>query len=316
MNKDQPDLAESYRLETEFSPNHVRHTKHARGSSERSERVEDWSQGEVLGYGAFGVVHKELESKTGRCRAVRMIDKRRLPAQFDYSRELLVIAILAKHKSLFVKFLGWFEDRNTLYITMEYLEKGDLGRYIGKPLEQEAVQKITKQVLEGLDVMHRKGIAHRDLKPENIFVVSMSPVWIKLGDFGISKRIRAQDATSFHTQVSTRVYAAPEVLGVDSNSETSTYTIAVDIWSLGCVIYELLVGARLFPTESGIFYYFFGKWSFPADELKRLSPPISDAGISLIKSMISLEPGDRPTVLSSLGHTWISSLESDSDGDI
>ncbi|CUS11459.1 unnamed protein product, partial [Tuber aestivum] len=94
--------------------------------------------------------------------------------------------------------------------------------------------------------MHQEGIAHRDLKPENIFVVSMSPVWVKLGDFGISKWIPAEATTTFHTQVSTPVYSAPEVLGLDSHSEASDYTNSVDIWSLGCVIYELLVGERLF----------------------------------------------------------------------
>ncbi|CUS11452.1 unnamed protein product, partial [Tuber aestivum] len=122
---------------------------------------------------------------------------------------------------------------------MEYLEEGDLTRHIGTPLPQEIVNDISKQILEGLEIMHQQGIAHRDLKPANIFVVSMSPVWVKLGDFGISKRILAQDTTSFHTRVSTPMYSAPEVLGLDSNSETSDYTNSVDIWSLGCVIYEL-----------------------------------------------------------------------------
>ncbi|CUS12983.1 unnamed protein product, partial [Tuber aestivum] len=70
------------------------------------------------------------------------------------------------HPSLFVEFLGWFEDPNTLYIAMEYLEMGDLRRYMGKPLPQKTVQEIAKQLLTGLDVMHQKGIAHRDIKPE------------------------------------------------------------------------------------------------------------------------------------------------------
>ena len=73
----------------------------------------------------------------------------------------------------------------------------------------------------------------------------MSPVRVKLGDFGISKRILPQDTTTFHTQVSTQIYGAPEVLGSDSNSETSVYTNSVEIWSLGCVIYELLVGTLI-----------------------------------------------------------------------
>ena len=76
----------------------------------------------------------------------------------------------------------------------------------------------------------------------------MSPVRVKQRDFGISKRIRPEAATEFVTQVSTQAYGAPEVLGIDPESETSVYTNSVDIWSLGCVIYELLVGEHLFPT--------------------------------------------------------------------
>ncbi|PUU79618.1 kinase-like domain-containing protein [Tuber borchii] len=181
------------------------------------------------------------------------------------------MAILAKRPSLFVEFLGWLEEPETLYIAMEYLERGDLTKHIGTPLPQETVKNISQQVLEGLKVMHDQGIAHRDLKPANIFVVSMSPVWVKLGDFGVSKRIEAQATTTLHTQVSTRVYGAPEVLGLDSNSETSGYTNSVDIWSLGCVICELLAGTKLFASEGQVSRYFFGKWPFPQDKLKALS---------------------------------------------
>ena len=64
-----------------------------------------------------------------------------------------------------MEFLGWFEDPETLYIAMEYLEEGDLTKHIGTPLPQETVRNISKQILEGLQVMHQQGIAHRDLKP-------------------------------------------------------------------------------------------------------------------------------------------------------
>jgi len=64
-----------------------------------------------------------------------------------------------------VKFLGWFEEPETLYIAMEYLPEGDLTKHLGSPPQQETVQAISKQILEGLKVMHKKGIAHRDLKP-------------------------------------------------------------------------------------------------------------------------------------------------------
>jgi len=139
----------------------------------------------------------------------------------------------------------------------------------------------------------------------------MSPVWVKLGDFGVSKRIPAEATTTFHTQVSTQVYSAPEVQGLDSNSETSNYTNSVDIWSLGCVIYELLVGTRLFLSEAQVSRYYFGKRPFPEDKLKALLPPTDDFGISLLKSMLMIRPEDRPTATGALGNSWLTGLKSD-----
>ncbi|CUS11445.1 unnamed protein product, partial [Tuber aestivum] len=205
----------------------------------------------------------------------------------------------------FVQFLGCIEEPETLYIAMEYLEEGDLTKHTGTPLPQITVRNISKQILEGLQVMHQEGIAHRDLKPANIFVVSMSPVRVKLGDFGISKRIQAQDTTTFHTQVSTPTYGAPEVLGLDSNSETSDYTTSVDIWSLGCVVYELLAGGKLFASAGLVSRYFFGISPFPEDKLRGLSPPTSDIGISFLKSLLEIRPGDRPTAAGALQHEWL-----------
>ena len=64
-----------------------------------------------------------------------------------------------------MEFLGWFEEPETLYVAMEYFKEGDLSKRTGRPLPQETVQNISKQILEGLKVIHQHGIAHRDLKP-------------------------------------------------------------------------------------------------------------------------------------------------------
>ena len=138
----------------------------------------------------------------------------------------------------------------------------------------------------------------------------MSPVQVKLGDFGASKWIPASATTTLHTQVSTPLYGAPEVLGLDPNSESSDYTNSVDIWSLGCVIYELLVGKRLFASWDQVSRYFFGKRPFPEDSLRGLSPPTDDAGISLLKSMLLTQPGDRPTAANALNDVWLAGLNS------
>jgi len=68
--------------------------------------------------------------------------------------------------SFFVRFLGWFENSENLYIAMEYFEKGDLRRHLGERMPMPAEKRLSSQLLEGLNFMHKNGIAHRDIKPE------------------------------------------------------------------------------------------------------------------------------------------------------
>jgi len=97
MNTVQSDLVEWYKLETEFFQGYVTNTRYVEKGKNRYKRVEeDWRNCEELGIGGFGAVYKQVQGATGRNRAIKAIDKRRLPANFDYSRELLVMAILAK----------------------------------------------------------------------------------------------------------------------------------------------------------------------------------------------------------------------------
>jgi len=96
MDKAQSDLIVWYRLETEIFPGHVRHTKYLAKAKNRGEKVkEDWDNCGELGRGGFGVVNKQIQETTGHYRAVKTIDKR-LHLKVDYSRELLVMALLAK----------------------------------------------------------------------------------------------------------------------------------------------------------------------------------------------------------------------------
>ena len=80
-----------------------------------------------------------------------------------------------------MEFLGWFEEPETLYLAMEYFDQGDLSKHTGMPLPQRTVRIISKQILEGLKVMHQQGIAHRDLKP----AVWPLPLNTSLGDHRI-----------------------------------------------------------------------------------------------------------------------------------
>jgi len=96
MDDTQADLVVWYKLEAEFFQDHIRHTRHIAKTKSRDEEVkEDWRNCGELGRGGFGVVHKQVQENTGRYRAVKTIDKRLHP-KIHYSRELLVMAILAK----------------------------------------------------------------------------------------------------------------------------------------------------------------------------------------------------------------------------
>jgi len=124
----------------------------------------------------------------------------------------------------------------------------------------------------------------------------------------VSKQTLAQAATTFHTQVSTPVGSGPEALGLDSNNQTSDYTNSVDIWSPGCVIYELLVGIRLFISEVRVSRYYLGKWRFPKDRLKVSVFLTAGVGVLVLKSMLTIQPEDRLTVMGALSHGWLGGL--------
>ena len=97
MNRDQSDLVEWCKLETEFCQDHVRHTVYVEKGGNRYKKVkEDWKNCGELGTGGFGVVYKQVRGTTAHYRAVKTVDKRSLPPNLDYYRELVIMAILAK----------------------------------------------------------------------------------------------------------------------------------------------------------------------------------------------------------------------------
>lgn len=97
---------------------------------------------------------------------------------------------------------------------MEYFKHGDLQQYHSKPFPELEARQIAIQVMEALEIMHGTGFAHRDMKPANILVLYKSPAWwVKLGDFGISKRIEGTFGT-MTLDIGTCGFMAPEVLGL------------------------------------------------------------------------------------------------------
>ena len=106
------------------------------------------------------------------------------------------------------------------------------------------VKLYSYQMLRSIAYIHAVGICHRDIKPRNV-LVDISTQILKLCDFGSAKQLVVGEASVAYT--CTRHYRAPEMIFGNTN-----YTTQVDVWSVGCVIAEIMIGSPIFPGESGV----------------------------------------------------------------
>ncbi|CAI6089793.1 unnamed protein product [Clonostachys chloroleuca] len=326
------DLVRDSKLETIIASNgsvvrHISYVSNPRMRQRRMKKEETWRRQKKLGSGSFGCVWLEERldgDDTGRLRAVKEITKSRegKRSEIDYNRELEAIAKFShsKYVHCFVQSFGWYESENTIFITMEYIEKGDLQRYLVRPFPEEEVKQIAFQLLEGLEYMHENGFAHRDLKPANILVSEPSPNWwVKISDFGISKRAE-EEATAYRTFVGTRGYLAPEILGIYSladmnnisssqtlDDSSSLYTVSVDLWALGAIIYRLLTNETLFGDPRDLAKYVAAGHPFPRATASEHGA--SEACVEFLESIMARSPNSRPSSSEALRHPWLSELQ-------
>ncbi|KAL0047743.1 hypothetical protein WJX82_010830 [Trebouxia sp. C0006] len=172
---------------------------------------------------------------------------------------------------------------------MEHATQGDLGTLIqrqaslNKPLAEADIMNWFVQILLALWHVHGKNVLHRDLKSQNIFMTEGSLV--KLGDFGIARTLNSQSSLA-HTAVGTPYYLSPEIC------EDKAYDHKSDVWSLGCILYEMATLKRAFNGQS-----------LPALVLKILRgkyPPLparySGSMKGLVDCMLKIKPQMRPSV--------------------
>lgn len=177
-----------FKLETEFGNGYVVNAIYEwELSTRRPKGLARWRQEKLIGAGAFGSVWLEKEEHGGQLRAVKRLQKHLL-IETGFSQELLALITLTdvcaapvrsgfwkivglteyvQHNHLFVQFFGWYENKEDIFFAMEYIAYGDLSEYMNDHERARAgSREITRQVLEGVNILHREGICHRDLKPQ------------------------------------------------------------------------------------------------------------------------------------------------------
>ncbi|CAH0056128.1 unnamed protein product [Clonostachys solani] len=324
------DLVRDSKLETAFAPNgqvvHVSYATNPRMRRHRVRKEEIWERQSELGSGAFGRVWLEKCAKgddIGKLRAVKEITKlqrQSRSSEIDYNRELEAIAKFShkKYVHCFVQSFGWFESEEAIFIAMEYLEHGDLQSHLDRPFPEDEVRDIVFQLLEGLSFMHENGFAHRDLKPANILVSEHSPNWwVKISDFGISKRAE-EEATAFRTLVGTRGYIAPEVIGIycpediDTIADSSSlYTVAVDLWALGAIMFKMLTHETIFAEPLELARYVTARRPFPRALVSEKGA--SEACVRFLEQAMAHSPTSRPSSSQALAHEWLADLSNLAD---
>jgi hypothetical protein len=298
-----------------------------------------------LGSAAFSTAHACLDLVTGEDVCLKIVKNTK--DFFDQSLdEVKLLRYINAHgdpdERGVLKLHDVFYHREHLHLVTELLKDNlyEFQKYLfdaGQPpyFTLPRIQRIAVQCLRALDFVHGNGLIHCDLKPENILIKSYSRCEVKVIDFGSSCLVT--DRMSHYIQ--SRSYRAPEViLG-------ASYGPKIDIWSLGCILAELLTGKVLFPNESvqtvlarmsallgpvpkamidssrdGSKYVSATGTIFERtpDSIKLLFPATSNLRVRLgcddrgfldfLTALLSIDPDARPTAAQALRHPWLQEL--------
>ncbi|KAG2444433.1 hypothetical protein HXX76_001186 [Chlamydomonas incerta] len=273
--------------------------------------------GEELGRGAYGQVYKGIDYQTGDTVAIKQISLTGIASDSLQSvmGEIDLLKTL-NHKNI-VKYIGSFKTRTHLYIILEFMENGSLASII-KPnkfgtFPESLVSVYIAQVLAGLQYLHEQGVVHRDIKGANILTTKDGLV--KLADFGVAAKLGELEerrdeltgggggggghgvmaAAAAPAVVGTPYWMAPEVI------EMTQVTSSSDIWSVGCLIVELLTGYPPYFELNAMSAMF----RIVQDPMPPLPEDISPLLRDFLMRCFMKDAKLRPDARSLLGHEWL-----------
>jgi serine/threonine protein kinase len=281
-----------------------------------------------IGEGTYGVVYK-AEALSGKMKG-KMVALKKIRLDIEDEgvpctalREISVLKELRQRNV--VQLIDVVVEKAALFMVCEFLNKDlkELLKDYPRGLPEQDAQSYCFQVLRGLHYCHTRRILHRDIKPQNLLV---SGGLIKLADFGLARAFAIPLRAYTHETVTLWYRAAEILMGQEQ------YTTAIDIWSLGCVFYEMLTARPLFPGDSEIdqLYRIFRTlgtpseqtWpgvsalpeykqtfpNWPAQDLQKTLPDISPLGLQLFSNMLTYDPKKRFCARDCLEHEYFATL--------
>ncbi|PIA47227.1 hypothetical protein AQUCO_01400128v1 [Aquilegia coerulea] len=262
-----------------------------------------WVKGNAIGAGSFGVVNLAMNTSTGELFVVKSSSSepqlRALENEADLLKDL--------DSPHIVQCFGHEYEANggrKLNLFMEYMAGGslsDVAEKFGNVLDESVIRLYARQILLGLDYLHKNGIVHCDVKCKNVLLGSTGN--IKLADFGSAKRIGSSEADHkadicWQSICGTPLWMAPEVL----RNEGLDY--ASDIWSLGCTIIEMVTGRPPWGLDvsnplAAVFKIAFG------NVLPQFPTKLSKEGLDFLDKCLQRDPKRRYTSQELLNHPFV-----------
>ncbi|CAN6482412.1 unnamed protein product [Victoria cruziana] len=263
-----------------------------------------WRKGETIGCGAYGRVYMGMNLDSGELLAVKQVliaannvSKEKAQAHIRELEEEVKLLKNLSHKNI-VRYLGTAREDEALNILMEFVPGGSISSLLGKfgSFPEPVIRMYTKQLLQGLEYLHRKGVIHRDIKGANILVDNKG--CIKLADFGASKQVvELATISAAKSMKGTPYWMAPEVI------LQTGHGFSADIWSVGCTVIEMATGkppwSEKYQEASALFHIGTTKSHPPIPE--HLSLEAQD----FLLKCLQKEPNLRPSASDLLQHPFV-----------
>mmetsp|Transcript_35370 Transcript_35370/g.42223 ORF Transcript_35370/g.42223 Transcript_35370/m.42223 type:complete len:702 (+) Transcript_35370:14-2119(+) len=292
--------------------NCISNKKSVRNSSQGSKTLDKGNIGQEfddiyflqseLKNGNLSTVWKGEKKSSGEIVAIKVIARKNsIKNDADVLSEVAILHSL-RHKYV-VKLHNYFEEPSRFLMIMEFMSGGDVINRVreNSSYTEKDTRELSKSLLTAIAYIHSCDVAHRDIKPENLLLETRrSNCRIKVADFGFARRVHAP--LSLTTRCGTPTYVAPEILKNHPHDESA------DMWSVGVIIYVLLVGYPPFMEDKQreLFRKIRqGEYKFHSEDWGGISEQARD----MIRSLIVVDPAHRSTAKKALQHEWICDMD-------